>query len=369
MAVLALPIASMRLGLPDAGSESTGTTQRRAYDLVTEGFGAGANGTLTIATDLSAARDADAAVERIAATLQRTEGVARVQPASFNETRDTAVLTVVPETGPADAATESLVHRLRADVRDSLEGDTGARYYVTGNTAAMIDISDKLGDALVPFMALVIGLTVVLLTIVFRSLLVPVKAAIAILISIASSFGVVVAVFQWGWLGGLVGVEESLPIVSFLPMMMFAILFGLSMDYEVFILTRIHEEYVRTRDARGSVLVGISSSARVITAAALIMISVFAAFVLGDNTVIKMFGLGLATAVFLDATIVRMVIVPAVMTLFGERAWRLPAWLDRMLPDLDVEGEHLLEHLERHDAEVARRRAEAEPDAPARLSA
>jgi len=359
MAVLAIPVVGMRLGLPDAGTESTGSTQRRAYDLVTAGFGPGSNGPLTVVADLRGATDRAAALERLSDDLAAVDGVAAVRPAVVNEAGDTAVVTLVPATGPAHEATEDLVHDLRGGRRDTIEADAGVDFVVTGTAAANIDISEKLGGALVPFIALVIGLTLVLLTLVFRSLLVPLKAAIAILVSIGSSFGVVVAVFQWGWLAGLVGVDESMPIVSFLPMMMFAILFGLSMDYEVFILTRIREEYAHTRDARTSVLVGLTSSARVITAAALIMISVFAAFILGDNAIIKMFGLGLATAVFLDATVVRMVIVPAVMTLFGDRAWRLPRWLDRLLPNLDVEGERLIEHLERHDAEVARRRAEA----------
>jgi RND superfamily putative drug exporter len=359
MGVLAIPVASMRLGLPDAGSEPEDTTQRRAYDLVAESFGPGVNGQLTVIVDLTGVGDRDAAMADVAAALGSHESVAVVAPANLNDAGDTAVVQVIPTTGPAAAETETLVHDLRGDIRAEVAQGTGARYSIAGSTAANIDISDKLADALVPFMVLVIGLTIVLLTAVFRSVLVPVKAALAILVSIGSSFGVIVAVFNWGWLAELIGVEQTIPIVSFLPVMMFAILFGLSMDYEVFILSRIHEEYHRTGDARGSVLTGISSSARVITAAALIMISVFAAFALGDSPIIKMFGLGLATAVFLDATVVRMVIVPAVMTLFGDRAWRLPRWLDRLLPNLDVEGEKLVDRLEAHDAEVAARRAAA----------
>ena len=359
MGVLAIPVASMRLGLPDAGSEPPDTTQRRAYDLVAESFGPGFNGQLTVIVDLTEVADRDAALTDIATALGAHDGVAIVVPANLNGSGDTAVVQVIPTSGPAAAETESLVNDLRGATRSDVEQSTGARYYIAGSTASNIDISDKLADALVPFMVLVIGLTIVLLTAVFRSILVPVKAAIAILVSIGSSFGVIVAVFNWGWLAGLIGVEQTIPIVSFLPVMMFAILFGLSMDYEVFILSRIHEEYHRTGDARGSVLTGISSSARVITAAALIMISVFAAFALGDSPIIKMFGLGLATAVLLDATVVRMVIVPAVMTLFGDRAWRLPRWLDRLLPNLDVEGERLVDRLEAHDAEVAARRAAA----------
>jgi len=355
MALLAIPVLSMRMGLPDAGSDPTSSTQRRAYDLITEGFGPGFNGQLSIVVDVSKAADPKAAVAAISKGVAGFDGIAAVQPATFNKAGDTAVLSAIPTTGPASPDTETLVHHLRSDLRDQLQASTGASFFVAGSTAANIDISEKVGSALLPFIALVIGLTIILLTAVFRSILVPIKAALAILVSIGSSFGVIVAVFNWGWLASAVGVEHTIPIVSFLPMMMFAILFGLSMDYEVFILSRIHEEYHRTGDARGSVLTGLSSSARVITAAALIMISVFGAFALGDAPTIKMFGIGLATAVFLDATVVRMVIVPAVMTLFGDNAWKLPRWLDRILPNLDVEGAELVERLEAKDAELAAR--------------
>jgi RND superfamily putative drug exporter len=357
MAVLAIPVLSMRLGLPDAGSEPVSSTQRRAYDLVAAGFGPGFNGQLNVVVNLDGVTDRPAALAELGQAFTGYPSVAAVLPPTLNETGDTAVMAVVPTEGPSSAATESLVHGLRGDFRDQLEAETGTDYVIAGSTAANIDVSDKIAGALIPFMALVIGLTVILLTVVFRSILVPIKAALAILVSIGSSFGVIVAVFNWGWLADLVGLEQTLPIISFLPMMMFAILFGLSMDYEVFILSRIHEEYHRSGEARRSVLVGLTSSARVITAAALIMISVFAAFALGDSPAIKMFGIGLATAVFLDATVVRMVIVPAVMTLFGDRAWQLPRWLDRILPNLDVEGEELVERLEAQDAEAAARQA------------
>jgi RND superfamily putative drug exporter len=355
MGVLAIPFLSMRLGLLDDGSAPPSTTNRQAYDLLAAGFGPGTNGPLTVVVDLDGVANPDAAVEQVASTLRAEPGVVNVTPSVTNPAGDTAVLTVVPSSGPSEEATESLVHRLRDSAVPSIESSTGADVYLTGTTAANIDISDKLGAALPVFMVLVIGLTILLLTIVFRSILVPIKAAVAILISIASAFGVVVAIFQWGWLKDVVGIEETLPIVSFLPMMMFAILFGLSMDYEVFILSRIREEYSRTGDARGSVLTGLSSSARVITAAALIMISVFAAFVLGDEPVIKMFGIGLSVAVLLDATVVRMVIVPAVMTLFDKAAWWLPRWLDRLLPNLDVEGEQLMLALEAEELEHEQR--------------
>lgn len=220
---------------------------------------------------------------------------------------------------------------------------------MTGPSAAGIDISEKLASALPVFMVLVIGLIFLLMLVVFRSILVPIKAALAILLSIGAAFGVVVAIFQWGWLKELVGLDTTLPIVSFLPVMMFAILFGLSMDYELFILSRVREDYIHNGNARRAVLTGLAASARVITAAALIMVSVFGAFVLGDNPIIKMFGVGLSVAVLLDATIVRMVIVPAAMSWFDEQAWWLPRRLDRLIPDVDIEGDRLVEHLRQLD--------------------
>ena len=363
MGVLAIPVLSMQLGLPDAGSSPVTSTERRAYDLVAEGFGPGFNGQLSLIVDLDGVADADAALATIGTAVGGFDGIVRVLPAAKNDTGTMAVVSVIPATGPSAAETDTLVHDLRNELRPGLEAETGTRFYVAGSTAANIDISNKISGALIPFVALVIGLTIILLTAVFRSILVPIKAALAILVSIAASFGVIVAIFNWGWLSSFVGLEHTIPIVSFLPMMMFAILFGLSMDYEVFILSRIHEEYHRTGDSKRSVLVGLSSSARVITAAALIMISVFGAFALGDEATIKMFGIGLATAVFLDATVVRMVIVPAVMTLFGDNAWKLPRWLDRILPNLDVEGSALVDQLEAHDAEVAARRLVESADA------
>jgi RND superfamily putative drug exporter len=345
MLVLAAPTLSMRLGSPDAGSNAKSSTSRQAYDLLASGFGPGFNGPLTVVADLDGAADPTAALDALSSAIAADSDVLTVNPAGVNEAGNTAVIQVVPRSGPASEQTEELVHRLRSDVVPSVEQSTGVDVALTGSTAVNIDISDKLGKALPVFIILVIGLTLLLLMIVFRSLIVPIKAAIAILLSIASSFGVLVAIFQWGWLSGLVGLEETIPIISFLPIIMFAILFGLSMDYEVFIMSRVREDYVRTGQARGSVLSGLTSSARVITAAALIMISVFGSFVLGDDPTIKMFGIGLSAAVFLDATVVRMMLVPAVMALLDRKAWYLPTWLDRLLPDLDVEGEHLIERL------------------------
>ncbi|MEQ1872130.1 MAG: MMPL family transporter [Ilumatobacteraceae bacterium] len=346
MLVLSAPILAIRLGLPDDGSKAPGTTEREAYDILVDGFGAGFNGPLTFVVDLRDTADPVAALTAIGELALADPDVAVVTYPLVNADGDTAVLNVIPKSGPASSETEDLVHRLRDDLRSSSAvSDTGAVTYITGTTAANIDISEKLGKALPKYMALVIVLTMLLLLVVFRSILIPIKAAIAILLSIGGALGVTVAMFQWGWLANFIGVENTVPIVSFVPLMMFGILFGLSMDYEVFILSRIREEYAHTDDPHGAVLTGLASSARVITAAALIMISVFGAFVLGDDVVIKMFGIGLAVAVLLDATVVRMIIVPAVMTLFDRAAWWLPKWL-RKLPDLDVEGAKLLQHLE-----------------------
>ncbi len=345
MLLLAVPALDMRLGMPDAGTAPSSTTRRQAYDLLARGFGPGFNGPMSAVIDLSGAPDGDA-VDRIAEAVGSDPGVMHVGEVVANDSGDTAILPIIPLTSPAAQETEDLVHRLRDDVLPQLGEETGAQVALTGTTAVLIDMADKMAAALPVFMAIVIGLTTILLLVVFRSIVVPLKAAVAILLSIASAFGVVVAIFQWGWLAGLVGVEDSIPIISFLPMLMFAILFGLSMDYEVFILSRVREDYVRTAQARPSVVSGLTSSARVITAAALIMISVFASFILGDDPIIKMMGLGFSVAVLLDATVVRMMIVPAVMALFGDRAWWLPGWLDRLLPNLDVEGEHLIEELD-----------------------
>jgi RND superfamily putative drug exporter len=350
MLVLAAPMLSMRLGMPDAGTQPTSTTQRQAYDLLAEGFGPGFNGPLTLVVDLSEANGgADAALGEVTSAMAADSGVRFVGEPVANAAGDTAVVAVIPTTSPSSEETSQLVHHVRDDVLPAVEDQTGAEVAVGGQTALLIDVSDTMSSALPTFMAVVIGLTMILLLAVFRSILVPVKAAIAILLSIGASFGVLVAIFQWGWLQGLVGLEESVPIISFLPILMFAVLFGLSMDYEVFILSRIREDYVRTGDSRGSVLTGLTSSARVITAAALIMISVFASFALNVDPTVKMMGIGFSVAVLLDATVVRMIIVPATMALFGDRAWALPGWLDRLLPDLDVEGDHLMEKLEEQD--------------------
>ncbi len=334
---LAAPALSMRLGQTDAGTLSTESTQRRAYDLLADGFGKGFNGPLLLVAELPSGSDA-AALDAVIADVASDPDVAVVTPPRLNPAGDTAVVRVLPKSSPQDASTSDLVSRLRADVIPAATADTEATVYVGGSTAAFIDISDRIASRLPWFIGAVVALSFLLLMVVFRSILVPLKAAVMNILSIGAAYGVIVAIFQWGWGRSLFGVEQSLPIVSFIPMMMFAILFGLSMDYEVFLLSRVREEWLRTGDARASVPNGLAATARVITSAALIMICVFLSFVLVDEPTVKMMGIGLATAVFVDATIIRMVLVPATMELLGDANWWLPGWLDRLLPHLDLEG-------------------------------
>lgn len=335
--VLAVPMLDMRLGQADAGTDPSSTTHRQAYDLLAEGFGDGFNGPLLVVVDLSAATEPDTALDAVSAGLAGTDGVRAVSPAERNAADDTALITVVPTTKPQDEATNELVHELRDATLQTITEQTGVETYVGGPTASFIDQSDKIASRLPWFIAAVVIVSFLLLTVVFRSLLVPLKAALLNLLSIGAAYGVVVAVFQWGWGRSLIGLDEAVPIASFVPMMMFAILFGLSMDYEVFILSRIREEYQHGRSNIESVVEGLGATAKVITAAALIMVSVFLGFVASDDPVVKMMGVGLATAVAVDATIVRMVLVPSTMALVGEPNWWIPRWLDRLLPRLDLE--------------------------------
>jgi RND superfamily putative drug exporter len=277
------------------------------------------------------------AASRLHDALEADPGVAAVSPPQFNRTGDTAILKVEPTTSPQDPATDTLVRHLRADVLPAATRGTGAHASLTGR-AMLTDLTQRIGDRLPLFIGAVVALSFVLLMIVFRSVLVPLKAALLNLLSIGAAYGVVVAVFQWGWAKDVIGLDNTIPVNPFVPMMMFAILFGLSMDYEVFLLSRVREEFVRTGDSHTSVVDGLANTARVITSAALIMISVFGAFVIGDNVTIKMFGLGLAVAVLLDATLVRLVLVPATMSLLGSANWWVPRWLDRLLPNLDLDG-------------------------------
>ena len=336
LCAIAAPAAGMRIGTADDGNAGRDTTQRKAYDHLADGFGRGFNGPIQVVVDLPTPADA-MAVERVRAALAADPGVAAVTAPFFNEAGDTAILTVNPTTAPQDARTDTLVRHLRRDVVPTATAGTDAQALLTGQ-AMVTDLSDRITSRLPIFISAIVAMSFLLLLVVFRSVLVPLKAAVMNLLSIAASYGVVVAVFQWGWGNELIGLESTMPITPFAPLMMFAILFGLSMDYEVFLLSRIREDYVATGDNRRSVVSGLSSTARVITSAALIMISVFGAFVLGDDPIGKLFGVGMAVAVLLDATLVRMVLVPATMSLVGRANWWLPAWLDRVLPHLDLEG-------------------------------
>jgi putative drug exporter of the RND superfamily len=343
LVAVAAPVLDMRTGLTDDGVAGTEHTYRQAYDLLAEGFGPGFNGPLTIAVDSPTGDRLDTAqLGAIHDAVADANGVVFVSEPVVSPSGTTAVITVVPTTGPSDAATEQLVHTLRDDVIPAALGSADVDTYVTGQTAAFIDISEKLSSRLPIFIVAVVGLSFLLLMLVFRSVLVPLKAAVMNLLSIGAAYGVVVAVFQWGWGNQLIGVSNTVPISPFLPMIMFAILFGLSMDYEVFLLSRVREEFVRTGDSHRSVVDGLASTARVISSAALIMISVFAAFLLTPDVEVKMFAVGLTVAVFVDATIVRMILVPATMALMGDANWWLPGWLDRILPHVDVEGSSVL---------------------------
>ncbi|WP_116948267.1 MMPL family transporter [Jiangella endophytica] len=344
MLALAAPLLDLRLGLPDEGSSPPDSTQRKAYDLTVEGFGAGFNGPLTVVVDGAGSPDPQAAADAVAASLQGLEGVANVTPPMPNEAGDTAIINVVPEFGPGSAETEDLVGEIRDQI-GAVGDDAGASVSVTGSTAINIDFSERMTEALLPYLVLVVGLSFVLLMLVFRSLLVPLKAALGFLLTMGATFGAIVAVFQWGWFNGLLGIEQTGPIISMLPIFLIGVVFGLAMDYQVFLVTRMREEHVHGASPKDSVVIGFQHGARVVSAAALIMISVFAAFIFGGEDVIMQVGLALAAAVAFDAFVVRMTIVPAVMTLLGSRAWFLPRWLDRLLPNVDVEGEKLARQL------------------------
>jgi RND superfamily putative drug exporter len=349
----AIPAASLELGLPDDGAQPASTTQRRAYDLLSEGFGPGFNGPLMVVVDAQGADDPKAAATAVGDEIKGLKDVVTVTPAAFNKAGDTATITVIPGSKPSSTTTEELVHGIRG-AGAGIEAKTDAKVLVTGSTAMNIDVSQKLNDALVPYLVLVVGLAFLLLIVVFRSILVPLKAALGFLLSVMAALGAVVAVFQWGWLAGLMGVEETGPVMSMMPIFMVGVVFGLAMDYEVFLVTRMREAHVHGEKPSQAVVTGFRHGARVVTAAAVIMMAVFAGFIGSSESMIKMIGFGLAIAVFFDAFVVRMAIVPAVLALLGKRAWWLPKWLDRALPDVDVEGEGLRTHTEDGDRELVR---------------
>jgi RND superfamily putative drug exporter len=333
---LASPYLGVRYGFPDAGNNVEQTQTRRAYDTLAEGFGAGMNGPLLVVAELPAGGDASA--EPLVTALRSTPGVAAVAEPALNDAGDTAVLTVVPTDGPQAQATEDLVHRLRDTVLPDTLAGTGVDAHVGGVTAVSIDSTDNIAKRIPLLIGGVVLLSMLLLVISFRSLAVALKAAAMNLLSVAASYGVVALVLQGGWAGQLIGIDTETPLPAFVPVLMFAVLFGLSMDYEVFLVSRMREAWLRTGDNERSVLEGLASTGRVITAAAAIMVAVFAAFVPSQDVVLKTIGVGMASAIFIDATVVRLLLVPAVMHLLGRANWWLPSWLERRLPQLHVEG-------------------------------
>jgi len=350
--VMAIPALQLRLALPDAGTAAADSPERQAYDAVSEYFGPGVNGPLIVFLDGLDPATAEQTVGQAAVAIG---GTPTGQPGEFTGGLDdvayaspqlladgsAAIVQVVPESGPQDEATTQLVADLR-DLGVDLESETGAEEVaVTGQTAVAIDVSDRLAGALLPFTVVVVGLALILLLLVFRSILVPIKAALGFLLSVGASFGAVVAVFQWGWLMDVFGVPTTGPVISFMPILLMAVLFGLAMDYEVFLVSRMREEFVHGGAPRESVVAGMRHASRVVVAAALIMFSVFASFVHIDDVTVKAIAFGLAVGVLVDAFVVRMTLVPAVLALVGRSAWWLPRWLDRVLPDLDVEGAKL----------------------------
>ena len=341
--VLAIPLFSMRLGQLDAGTNPTTETIRRAYDLIATNFGPGTNGPLTVVVQLPAGNNPQAnqtLLTNTQTTLAHTPGVAAAAAPQVNTTNTTAVITVIPTTSPQNAATTQLANQLRDTVLPTVPATT----YIVGTTASYIDFTAKIAQRMPWLILTVVLLAFILLTIAFRSIVIATKAAILNLLSVAAAYGVVVAIFQWGWGSSLINIHEKLPIPAFVPMLMFAIVFGLSMDYEVFLISRVHEAWTKTTDAHRSVAIGIGSTARVITTAAAIMIVVFTSFVLDPDPTVKMLAIGMAAAVLIDASIIRMILVPAIMSLLGRHAWWIPTWLDRITPNLDIEGTTHLAH-------------------------
>ncbi|MEJ3747296.1 MMPL family transporter [Actinomycetes bacterium KLBMP 9797] len=334
---LAAPFLGVRFGFPDAGNNRENTSTRQAYDALATGFGPGANGPLVLAVELSGAGDT-AALERLGAALTATPGVAAVTPPQLNPAGDTAVVTVVPTTGPQDAQTEELVHRLRDTTIPDATRDTGTTVRVGGVTATSIDSTENIARRIPLLIAGVVILSMLLLVASFRSIAIAVKAAAMNLLSVAAAYGVVALVLQGGWAGQLVGIDTETPLPAFVPVLMFAVLFGLSMDYEVFLVSRMREAWIRTADNGRAITEGLAGTGRVVTAAAAIMIAVFAAFVPSPDVVLKVIGVGMAAAILVDATVVRMLLVPSVMHLLGRATWWMPAALGRLLPELHVEG-------------------------------
>jgi putative drug exporter of the RND superfamily len=348
MLLIAAPATALRLGSSDASNDPASQTTHRAYELLAEGFGQGFNGPLLVVAKVP--DNGKSSIEQLRASIAATPGVVAVAPAKLNPAGDVATITVYPHSSPQAYATTQLVERLRDKVDPPLEAHTGLTVYVGGVTAGAVDFATTLGHKLPLFIGVVVLLSALLLLIVFRSLVIPLQAAVMNLLSIGASLGVIVAIFQWGWFGGLFGVQQG-PIESFIPVMLFAIVFGLSMDYEVFLVSRMHERWVRTGDDQRAVQEGLALTGRVVTAAAAIMVCVFLSFMLGEDRIIKEFGLSLASAVFLDALVIRCLLLPAVLTIVGARTWQIPAWL-AWLPRINIEGGEISSTGE-HDEEAA----------------
>jgi len=340
LGLLIVPFFKLRLGVADAGNDPTSRTTRRAYDLLSQGFGPGFNGPMLLVAEVPKGTSPEA-LGKLSQVLSRTDGVAALSPPIANRQGNTAIITVYPTTAPQDARTDQLVDHLRDTAIPQTMSGTGVTVLVGGLSPTFSDFAQKIGDRLPVLIGVVLALSFLLLMLVFRSLVVPLKAVIMNLLSIGAAYGVIVAIFQWGWLKGVVGIGKAGPIEAWAPMMLFTILFGLSMDYEIFLLSRVREDYLANGRRNGlAVANGVAATGRVITAAAAIMVAVFLSFVLGfPDRAIKLFGLGLAVAIFVDATLVRMVLVPATMELLGDRNWWLPRWLSRLLPRISVERE------------------------------
>jgi RND superfamily putative drug exporter len=334
---LTVPVTDLRFGFPDAGNDQPGTPTRVAYDMTEQGFGPGATGPLLVAVE-QPGPDGVEEMRAAAAEIGSHPDVARVSPPRLSEDGEAAMLTVTPGTSPQDAETEQLVHDLRGDVLPATLGAAGLDAYVGGMVPNLVDQSELVSERLPLFIAGVVGLSFLLLIAAFRAPVVALKAGLMNLLSVGAAYGVVALFAGGGFLGGLIGIDGEVPVPPFVPVLMFAVLFGLSMDYEVFLLSRVREEYLAGRDTAGAVTEGLARTARVITAAAAIMVVVFLAFLAAPDTFLKLFGIGLASAIFFDATVVRMVLVPAVMQLLGDRNWWIPGWLERILPRLDIEA-------------------------------
>jgi RND superfamily putative drug exporter len=344
--VLAIPLFAIQFGQLDAGTDPTSDTDRRAYDLIADGFGPGANGPITIVAVPDNKKNAQSVLNKLENAVKKTDDVASVSPPQMNPAGNTATITVIPATSPQDQETTDLVDNLRDSV---LPGVDGVETFVAGTTAGYVDFTNKVISRLPVLILAVVLLSMILLTTAFRSLAIGLKAAAMNLLSIGASYGVVVAIFQWGWGNSLIGVDQTVPIPAYVPMLMFAIIFGLSMDYEVFLISRVHEAYLETGDSHRSVAIGIGGTARVITTAAGIMIVVFSSFVFDTDPTVKMLAIGMAFSVLIDATVVRMCLVPALMSILGDRAWWIPRWLDKILPHLDIEGSGTTDKQPRRD--------------------